>query len=93
MVQVCERHGMLSVWSRGELMAQLAKRSRSQECVTHPDQFRTVAAASAMRQQVIPLGHLRPAPQVSQRPLQEYDQLYGVGFAKEVVACGTSSNS
>ncbi|BCL84555.1 transposase [Ktedonobacteria bacterium brp13] len=32
-VQVCERHGMLSVWSHGGLIAQLAKRPRSQECV------------------------------------------------------------
>jgi transposase len=85
-VQVSERHGILAVWSRGVLIAQLAKRPRSQECVPHPDQFRMVAPASAARHQVIPLGHLRPAPHVSQRSLNEYDQLYGV----EVIPCGTS---
>jgi transposase len=86
MVQISERHGMLSVWSHGRLIAHLAKRAQSQQCVPHPDQFRMVAPASARRQQVIPLGHLCPAPQVSQRPLQEYDQLYGV----EVLPCGSS---
>ncbi len=45
-VQVRERRGMLSVWSGGRLLAELAKRPRSQEIVTHPDQFRTVAEAS-----------------------------------------------
>src|SRR5258708_3774537 len=85
-VQVCERHGALSVWSAGQLVAQLAKRPRSQEMVSHPDQFRTVAPISASRARVVPLGHQRPAPQVLQRPLGEYDQLCGV----EVLACCTN---
>ncbi len=45
-VQVRERRGMLSVWSNARLLAELAKRPLSQETVTHPDQFRTVAEAS-----------------------------------------------
>jgi len=82
-VQVRERHGLLSVWSQGHLLAELAKRAQSQEIVTHPDQFRGVAPAASRRAQVIPLGHQRPVPQVLTRQLSEYDQLCGV----EVLPC------
>src|SRR5712692_1171809 len=82
-VQVRARHGMLSVWSGGQLLVELAKRAVSQVTVTHPDQFRTVAPAASRRAQVVPLGHQRPAPQVLRRQLSEYDQLCGV----EVLAC------
>ena len=78
-VQVRERHGLLSVWSGGQLLAELAKRPQSQTYVEHPDQFRTVAPAASRRAQVVPLGHLRPAPPVMRRELAEYDQLCGVG--------------
>ena len=77
-VQVRERHGLLSVWSQGHLLAELAKRAQSQMIVTHPDQFRGVAPAASRRAQVVPLGHQRPAPQVLTRTLAEYDQLCGV---------------
>jgi transposase len=82
-VQVRERHGLLSVWSGGQLLVELAKRAVSQTHVEHPDQFRTVAPAASRRAQVVPLGHQRPAPQVLTRALAEYDQLCGV----EVFAC------
>ncbi len=82
-VQVRERHGMLSVWSGGHLLAEWAKRALSQTHVEHPDQFRNVAPAASRRAQVAPLGHQRAAPQVLTRALAEYDQLYGV----EVLAC------
>jgi transposase len=82
-VQVRERHGLLSVWSGGQLLVELAKRAVSQTHVEHPDQFRTVAPAASRRAQVVPLGHQRPAPQVMRRQLSEYDQLCGV----EVLAC------
>jgi len=82
-VQVRERHGLLSVWSGGQLLVELAKRALSQTHVEHPDQFRTVAPAASIRAQVVPLGHQRPAPQVMRRALAEYDQLCGV----EVLAC------
>jgi len=85
-VQVRERHGVLSVWSAGQLLAELAKRPGSGEYVEHPDQFRTVAPAASRRSQVVPLGHLRAAPQVVKRDLAEYDQLCGV----EVLACNNS---
>ncbi len=85
-VQVSERHGILSVWSRGQAIARIAKRARSQESVEHPDQFRTVCPVASMRQEMIPLGHQKPAPQVERRPLHEYDQLYGV----EVAQCSRS---
>src|SRR5260370_1355040 len=77
-VQVRERHGLLSVWSQGHLLIELAKRAHSQEIVTHPDQFRGIAPAASRRAQVIPLGHQRPVPHVLTRPLSEYDQLCGV---------------
>jgi transposase len=82
-VQVRERHGLLSVWSQGHLLIELAKRAHSQEIVTHPDQFRGIAPAASRRAQVIPLGHQRPVPQVLTRQLSEYDQLCGV----EVLPC------
>jgi len=82
-VQVRERHGMLKVWSHGQLLAELAKRPQSQMHVEHPDQFRNVAPAASRRAQVVPLGHQRPAEVVMRRELAEYDQLCGV----EVLAC------
>jgi len=88
-VQVRERHGMLSVWSQGRLLAQLAKRPVSQSTVTHPDQFRTVAPAASLRERTVPLGHQRSAPDVVTRALAEYDQLCGVAAAEEVRACSS----
>ena len=92
-VQVRERHGMLSVWSAGRLLAELAKRPLSQSTVTHPDQFRTVAPAASLRERTVPLGHQRAAPAVVTRALAEYDQLCGVattvGATGEVLACNS----
>ncbi len=85
-VQVRERHGILSVWSQGHLLAELAKRPLSQVTVTHPDQFRTVAPAASLRERTVPLGHQRSAPVVVTRALAEYDQLCGV----EVRACSSN---
>jgi transposase len=82
-VQVRERHGMLSVWSAGQLLVELAKRPLSQVTVTHPDQFRTVAPAASLRERTVPLGHQRAAPVVLTRALTEYDQLCGL----EVRSC------
>ena len=77
-VQVRERHGMLSVWSGGQLLAEWAKRAGSGERMEHPEQFRTVAPAASRRAQVIPIGHLRAVPQVMKRDLADNDQLCGV---------------
>ncbi len=82
-VQVRERHGVLSIWSAGQLVVEYTKRPQSQLAVTHPDQFRTVVPAAARRAAVVPLGHLRPAPLILKRDLAEYDHLYGV----EVLPC------
>jgi transposase len=82
-VQVRERRGMLSIWSGGRLVIELAKRPLYQETVTHLDQFRTVAPAASLRERTVPLGHQRPAPAVATRALAEYDQLCGV----EVLSC------
>ncbi len=88
-VQVRERHGMLSVWSAGRLLAELAKRPLSQSTVTHPDQFRSVAPAASLRARTVPLGHQRAAPAVVKRELAEYDQLCGVGERVEVQTCSS----
>ena len=85
LVQVRERHGVLSVWKAGQLLAEVAKRAASGEHVEHPDQFRNVAPAASRHALVVPIGHLRPAPQVVKRDLAEYDQLCGV----EVRACSS----
>jgi len=86
-VQVRERHGLLKVWSRGQLLVELAKRAGSGEHVEHPDQFRNVAPAASRRAQLVPLGHQRPAPQVMTRQLSEYDQACGLGASMEVRSC------
>jgi hypothetical protein len=88
-VQVRERHGLLSVWSQGRRLSELAKRAVSQSTVTHPDQFRTVAPAASLRERTIPLGHQRAAPAVVTRALAEYDQLCGVAAPGEVLACSS----
>src|SRR6266536_1967925 len=83
-VQVRERHGILAVWSAGQLLVELAKRPQSQVTVTHPDQFRSVAPAASLRERTVPLGHQRTAPVVVTRALAEYDQVCGVGATGEV---------
>jgi transposase len=81
-VQVRERGREVRVFHHGQLIATLAKRPRSQEIVLHPEQFRHVAPASAHRQVQRPLGHQVETPQVSIRPLAEYDQLFGVEVSR-----------
>jgi transposase len=78
LVQVRERNHQLRVFSASQLIAQLAKRPRSQDMVLHPDQFRTVVPTAALRQASKPIGHQQTAPQVVHRPLCEYDQIFGV---------------
>jgi transposase len=85
-VQVREWHGTLKVWHAGQRLVELAKRPQSQTHVEHPDQFRGIPPAASRRAQVVPIGHLRPAPQVHARDLAEYDQLCGL----EVAACNPS---
>ena len=80
------RKGVVSVWSAGKQVCELAKRPRSQDSVPHADQWKTVASVSAVRRAPTPLGHLQAAPDVQSRPLQEYDQYCGVETLPEVVA-------
>jgi transposase len=74
-VQVRAQHGVLSVWRAGQLLVSLAQRARSGEVVTHPDQFRTVAPASAHRHAAEPLAHQVVIAPVARRALADYDQL------------------
>jgi transposase len=78
LVFVRERHHQLLVFSGGSRIATLTKRPQSQDIVYHPDQFRTVAPASAMKVAVKPLAHQVTPPEVAQRPLGEYDRLFGL---------------
>ena len=77
-VQVRERDRHLRVFAGGQRIATLTKRAQSQEIVYHPDQFRTVASASALRAAAKPLGHQVPPPEVARRPLADYDRLFGL---------------
>jgi hypothetical protein len=74
MIQVRAQYGVLHVWSQGQLLVSLAQRARSGDVVTHPDQFRTVASASAHRQAAEPLAHQVTVAPVARRALAEYDQ-------------------
>ena len=51
------------------------QRARSGEVVTHPDQFRTVAPASAHRYAAEPLAHQVVVASIARRALADYDQL------------------
>jgi Mu transposase-like protein len=83
-VQVRERKGVLTVWSAGHQVFEIEKRPRSQDSVPHAEQWKTVASVSATHRAPAPVGHLQPAPDVASRPLQEYDQYYGVAPTQEV---------
>jgi transposase len=78
MVLVRERHRTLRVYHQGQLIATLSKQPRSQEIIVHPEQFVEVAPAPAIRRIDQPVGHQIEAPNVTVRPLAEYDQLFGV---------------
>ncbi len=85
-VQVRERKGVVTIWSAGKSVCEMAKRPRSQDSVPHAEQWKTVASVSATRRAPTPLGHLQPAPEVASRPLQEYDQYGAVLLGQEVLA-------
>lgn len=80
-VQVREWHGIIRVWHAGQLLVELIKRPQSQTHVEHPDQWRGVPPAASRRERLVPIGHLRPAPQVVTRALAEYDQFCGLEVA------------
>lgn len=88
-VQVQQWHGVLKVWHAGQLLAELAKRPPSQTHVEHPDQFRGIPPTASQHAHSVPMGHLRPAPQVQTRALTEYDQFCGL----EASACNLNENS
>ena len=82
-VQVRERKGILSVWSAGVQVFEIAKRPRSQDSVPHPEQWRTIASVAATRQAPTPVGHLQSVPEVESRSLREYDQYCRVEALQE----------
>jgi hypothetical protein len=84
-VQVYEHLGMLTIWWQGQRLLVVRKRAQSQTTVPHPDQFRNVASAAQCKAAPQPLGHQVAAPEVQSRPLEEYDRLFGLHEAQEVV--------
>jgi len=81
LVQVRERHGVLTVWAQGQLLLTVTKRPHSQMCVPHPEQFRTVLPAAAWPRAAEPLGHQLPTVVVARRTLADYDRLWQRGGA------------
>jgi hypothetical protein len=73
-VQVRERKEVLTVWSAGKQVFEIAKRPRSQDSVPHAEQWKMVASTASVRRAPTPLGHVQPVPEVESRPLQLYDQ-------------------
>jgi len=80
-VLVREQQRQLTFWTAGKEVLSLSKRPRSQEIVTHPEQFRDVLSASASKRVAQPLAHQVTVPTVASRPLGEYDRLCGVGVS------------
>jgi transposase len=77
-VQVTAWHDLLRVYAQGQLVLSTPLRSQSGQVVSHPEQFVGLLPAASARRTPVPLGHQIPAPVVAQRPLWEYDQLFGV---------------
>lgn len=85
-VQVRERKGVLTVWSAGVKALEIEKRPHSQESVPHPEQWTTIASVAETRRTPAPLAHQKPAAEVANRPLQEYDQYCGTLAFQEAQA-------
>lgn len=85
-MQERERKGVVSMWSAGVAVFEIAKRPRSQDSVPHTEQWSTVTSVSESRRVPVPLGHLQSAPEVEHRSLEKYDQYCGTLAAKEVSA-------
>jgi transposase len=77
-VLVREHELQLRIFAQGTLITTLCKQPRSQEIVSHPDQFKKVTPTGATGRKEKPLGHQIAAPEVATRPLEEYDQLFGL---------------
>lgn len=84
-VQVRERKGVISVWSAGQKVWEIAKRPRSQDSVPHPEQWHTIASTASVRRASVPLGHQQPEPDIERRSLHEYDQYCGVTGMQEAL--------
>jgi transposase len=86
MVQVRERKGVLTVWSAGTQILEIEKRPRSQESVPHAEQWTSIASVAEARRAPAPLGHQKPAAEVTNRRLAEYDQYCGLEVVQEALA-------
>jgi transposase len=78
-VQVSLQGEVVSVFHRGQMIAQHTVRAASGTLVPHPDQFRNVEPAHSFRRLPEPVGHQIEPPLVARRALVEYDQLCGLG--------------
>ncbi len=77
-VQVSLQGEVITIFYRGQMIAQHTVRAASGTLVPHPDQFKNVAPAHTFRRLPEPLGHQIEPPLVARRPLAEYDQLCGL---------------
>jgi transposase len=77
-VQVRDEGRALSIWHQGRPLAQLPKQARSGAIVLHPEQYRHMPPAAALRRQRQPLAHQLATPVVAQRATTQYDALCGV---------------
>jgi len=85
---------VISVFYRGQMIAQHTVRAASGTLVPHPDQFKNVAPAHSFRRLPEPVGHQIEPPLVARRPLTEYDQLCGLNTAVTLsTASGASATS
>jgi transposase len=87
-VQVSTQGEVLSVFHRGQMIAQHTVRAASGTLVPHPDQFRNVEPAHSFRRLPEPLGHQVEPPLVARRALVEYDQLCQVVPVSQVSRVG-----
>jgi transposase len=85
MVQVRERKGVLTVWSAGTQVLEIEKRPCSQESVPHAEQWAGIASVAETRRSPAPLGHQKPAPEVTNRQLCEYDHYCGLELLREAL--------
>lgn len=79
-VQVGAQQNRLTIWFQGQVVTQQAVHPISGTQVVHPAQFTGVPPARMRHQTPDPCGYQidPPAAETVQRPLNEYDQLWGV---------------
>jgi transposase len=81
-VSVSMQGEVISIFHKGQMIAQHTVRAASGTLVPHPDQFRNVEPAHSFRRLPESLGHQVEPPLVARRALVEYDQLCGLAISE-----------